>query len=56
MHPPYEKPEIVTRSADEVLEILGPVQGYGSGGGSGTELTPMVPAGGGGSPRTPGRR
>ena len=42
----YEKPTVETLSASELLEILGPVQGY-SGPGGNNDLSTV--AGGGGS-------
>jgi len=42
----YEKPLIRTISAAELIETIGPVQGYGHGGAGNTGLTPYGLGGG----------
>ena len=44
----YTKPEILTLGSDEIVRLVGPVQGYGVSGGDGADLSEQMlgPAGG----------
>lgn len=46
----YKTPVIKTLKADEILEAMGPAQGYGGTGGPGGLIEPLATAGGMGSP------
>lgn len=51
----YEKPAIQTVSAAELIEMVGPVQGYAMGGGSNAAEFVTTPFSGGGSTANFGR-
>ena len=45
----YTRPEILTLGSDEIVRLVGPVQGYGISGGNGADLSEQMLGPGGGS-------
>ena len=45
----YTKPEILTLGSDDIVRLVGPVQGYGISGGNGADLSEQMLGSAGGT-------